>query len=56
MFTMYFLAYIDPGSGSLVFQLVLAWLMGMLFVFRRVLVAPFAFIKSIFKRNQQPDE
>lgn len=49
---MHLLAYIDPGSGSLVFQLLLAWCMGMMFFLRRFLLAPFRFLGKIFKRNR----
>lgn len=50
------IAYIDPGSGSLVFQLLLAYLVGTIFVLRRFLVAPFAFLSRIFRRKKQSDE
>lgn len=53
---MHFFAYIDPGSGSLVFQLLLAWLMGMMFFLRRFLLAPFAFLGRLFKRKRSLDE
>ncbi len=50
------LAYIDPGSGSLIFQLLLAWLMGTLFVMRRFIKFPFIFFNRLFKRQSKTDE
>jgi len=46
-------AYIDPGSGSLIFQLLLTGMLGTLFFFRRMLSAPF---KWIYKKMKKPKE
>ena len=43
------LAYLDPGSGALVLQLVLAALLTAGVYFRRILLMPF----SIFRKSQR---
>lgn len=42
------MAYIDPGSGSMVFQLLLASILGSLIAFRKGLSDLF---RRIFRRN-----
>ncbi|HEY4832568.1 MAG TPA: hypothetical protein VIH61_08435 [Waddliaceae bacterium] len=49
------LAYIDPGSGSLIFQMLIASLMGMMFLFRKFFTAPLNFIASIFRKRKQEE-
>lgn len=44
------LAYIDPGSGSLIYQAILAALLGVGFTFRRVLSA----LKRVGRRAEAP--
>jgi hypothetical protein len=47
------LAYIDHGSGSLIFQMLIASLMGTMFLFRRMLTAPFRFLARLFRKTKQ---
>jgi uncharacterized protein YqhQ len=47
------LAYIDPGSGSLIFQMLIASLMGMMFLFRKFFTALPSFLASIFRKRKQ---
>jgi len=47
------IAYIDPGSGSLIFQVLLTSMLGILFFFRRMVSAPF---KWIYKKMKKPKE
>lgn len=49
------LAYIDPGSGSLIFQMLIASLMGMMFLFRKFFTTPLNFIASIFRKRKQEE-
>ena len=44
------IAYIDPGSGSLIFQLLLTGIMGVAFAFRKTITVPFKYIYRIFRR------
>lgn len=44
------MAYIDPGSGSLIYQAILAALLGVGFTFRRVLSA----LKRVGRRAETP--
>lgn len=46
------LAYIDPGSGSLIFQMLIASFMAIMFLFRNFLRAPLIFLSSIFRKNK----
>ena len=44
-------AYLDPGSGSVVLQIILAVLLGLGFIFRSALGKFVAFIKRLFKKK-----
>jgi hypothetical protein len=44
-------AYIDPGSGSLIYQTALGLLLGFGFMFRRVIAG----VSRLFKGRPQPD-
>ena len=46
------LAYIDPGTGAIVLQVVVATLLTMGAVFRRILLAPFAKLRG---KNRQTE-
>lgn len=47
------LAYIDPGAGSLIFQMLIAGLMGMSFLFRKTFLAPLRYLSRLFKRQKK---
>ncbi|MEW6718688.1 MAG: hypothetical protein AB1345_14460 [Chloroflexota bacterium] len=49
-------AYLDPGSGSFILQLILAGLLGSLFVFRSSWSKIKTFFKEKFSRKQDKDE
>lgn len=49
---MYILAYIDPGSGSLFFQVLIAGFMGTMFIFRKFFVDSVKFLLSIFRKEK----
>ena len=50
-------AYIDPGTGSLIYQALLAGLLGLGFVFRRSTDTLRAFAQNLFgKRDARSDE
>lgn len=38
------LAYIDPGTGSLIFQMLIATMMGTMFIFRRFFITPIQYL------------
>jgi hypothetical protein len=44
-------AYIDPGSGSYLFQLAIAALLGGMFLLRRFWVRLFAGLRKFFRRR-----
>jgi hypothetical protein len=50
------LAYLDPGSGSFLLQLLLAGVLGGLFVLRSQWSRLKAFFRRVFSRDQTPDE
>lgn len=53
-----FLLYIDPGSGSLLIQAIIAAVVGALFYFKSALFSVKTFFKGLFKKstpNQQSD-
>ncbi len=50
------LAYLDPGSGSFLLQLLLAGVLGGLFVLRSQWSRVKGFFQRIFSRGQKPDE
>lgn len=49
----FILAYIDPGSGSLIFQMIIAGFMGLMFVFRRFFTVPIKFLGRLFRRQRK---
>lgn len=52
MRTLGLIAYIDPGTGALVFQVLIATLLSAGILFRRVLAAPLRFfLRSITPRR-----
>lgn len=46
----FFIAYLDPMSGSLAVQCLIAIVASGAFFFRRVLVRPFSFLGRMFQR------
>jgi hypothetical protein len=50
------LAYLDPGSGSFLLQLLLAGILGGLFVLRSQWSRLKGFFRRVFSRGQKPDE
>jgi hypothetical protein len=53
------LAYLDPGTGSYVLQLIIAFFVGILYTSKIVRRRIFGFIRSLFsrkKRVQGPDQ
>ena len=48
-------AYIDPGSGSILFQLVIAFLIGGLFAIKHFWHNIVQFFKNIFRRKSQKE-
>jgi hypothetical protein len=49
-------AYLDPGSGSYLLQLLLAGILGGIFVVRMYWTRIKGFFRRIFRRGQSPDE
>ena len=49
-------AYLDPGSGSFLLQLLLAGVLGGLFVLRSQWARVKGFFRRIFSRGEKPDE
>ncbi len=49
-------AYLDPGSGSFLLQLLLAGILGGLFVVRMSWSRIKGFFRRVFARGQKPDE
>lgn len=49
-------AYLDPGSGSFLLQLLLAGILGGLFVVKMSWSRIKGFFRRIFARGQNPDE
>lgn len=49
-------AYIDPGSGSLLFQLLIGGLMAVLFYFRRVRSFIVQGFRRLFSRHTLPPD
>jgi hypothetical protein len=48
-------AYLDPGSGSFILQLIVASLLGILFVMRRYWNKIFMFLRNLFTREDDTD-
>lgn len=46
-----FLLYIDPGTGSLIFQAILSGLLTVIIFFKRII----SFVKFIFKINKKSE-
>ncbi len=46
------LAYIDPGTGAIVLQILVAAILGIGVVFRRIFIAPFA---ALFGRSSKSE-
>jgi hypothetical protein len=49
-------AYLDPGSGSFLLQLLLAGVLGGLFVLRSQWAKVKGFFRRVFSRGEKPDE
>lgn len=49
------LAYIDPGTGSLIFQMLIAGLMGAMFIFRKLFSIPLSFLARLFRRPTEEE-
>ena len=50
------LAYLDPGSGSFLLQLLLAGILGGAFIVRSQWTRIKGFVQRLFRRGQSPDE
>lgn len=50
------LAYLDPGSGSFILQLIIATLLGAAFLLRGYLRRAYNFIRNLFSRRGGDDE
>ena len=50
------LAYLDPGSGSFILQLILASLVGSLFLFKNFWKKLLSFLRGIFSRDRSDKE
>jgi|WetSurMetagenome_2_1015567.scaffolds.fasta_scaffold07133_2 hypothetical protein len=48
----FILLYLDPGTGSLIIQLLIAGVTAVLFFFRNVREKIFGFIKNLRKKNE----
>lgn len=46
------LSYIDPGSGSLFFQVLIAGFMGAMFIFRKFFTDCIKFLVRIFRKEK----
>lgn len=49
-------AYLDPGSGSFILQLILAAVLGGFLIFRSYLKKALDFLVGLFTRNPDEDE
>jgi hypothetical protein len=49
-------AYLDPGSGSFLLQLLLAGILGGAFIVRSQWTRIKGFFRRLFRRGQSPDE
>lgn len=50
------LAYIDPGSGTLLLQAIIAGVLGAFAFFRQAIFRFFGFFKGKPKNDKQPDD
>jgi len=48
-------AYLDPGSGSYIFQLLIASIVGLAFVIKVYWRRLMGFLKGLFSRNEEID-
>ena len=48
-------AYVDPGTGAIIMQVIIAGILGASFMFRRVFAMPLTFFSRLFK-SSPPDE
>ena len=55
MHSLEFLAYIDPGTGSLILQALAAGALGIAFFFKRFVFAPFRLLGSLFGKKSPPE-
>ncbi|MEZ6091018.1 MAG: hypothetical protein R3C05_23955 [Pirellulaceae bacterium] len=49
------IAYIDPGSGAMVLQVVIASILGASLYFRRILFAPVLWFKSLGRKDEMSE-
>ena len=56
VFSTSLLAYLDPGSGSFILQLILASLVGSLFVFKNFWKRVVTFVRGIFSKEDPKQE
>lgn len=47
---MYYVLYIDPGSGSMIVQLLIAGVLGVLYFFRSIRVGIVNFFKRVLRK------
>lgn len=52
--SLFYLAYIDPGSGSLIIQALIAILVGVGVAFRNVRMAVISVVLKLFGKKQAP--
>ena len=55
MYSLEFLAYIDPGTGSLILQALAAGALGIAFFFKRFVFAPFRMLGNLFGKKSPPE-
>ena len=49
------IGYIDPGTGSIIFQMLIAGLMSLMFFFRRFFSSAIKTFLKIFKRKKKEE-
>lgn len=55
MHSLELLAYIDPGTGSLILQALAAGALGIAFFFKRFVCAPFRMLGSLLGKKSPPE-
>lgn len=50
------LAYIDPATGAIILQMIVAFVVGVGIVFRRIFFSPFALIASCFRKSDDQSD
>ena len=50
---MIFFSYIDPGSGNLIFQMLISGFLAMMYIFRKTFLALFQRLKRLFKKEEK---